>query len=282
MKSLDNKIFVVTGGGSGIGRELVLQLLQKNAHVAAVDIKQTDLRETSRIAGARNDRLSAHCLDVTDRTAVAALVAAVRARHGGIDGVINNAGITNRPTLVSESNYDDFRKIMEVNFWGVVNMSMAFLPDLMARPESSLVNLSSGGGLLGFMGLREYCASKWAVRGYTESLRGDLAGSSLCVSCVHPGKVLTNLARHTIDLNEEEREAAYKRLTETPGGITPSTAAAGIIAGIQAKKQRILLGKDVFVMDIIGRLFPTLYTKMLHKQMSDLVESARPPTHSAM
>ncbi|HWQ58771.1 MAG TPA: SDR family NAD(P)-dependent oxidoreductase, partial [Clostridia bacterium] len=169
---IGDRVFVVTGGGNGVGRELVLQLLSCGARAAAVDIDEKGLEETARRAGKDRDRLSAHLVNIADAEAVQSLPGQVIALHGRIDGVINNAGIVHPFAEVNDIGYDTIRRVMDVNFGGTLNMTKAFLPRLLARPEASIVNVSSMGALFSVPGQGVYGASKAAVKLITESLCG--------------------------------------------------------------------------------------------------------------
>src|SRR6187399_1176195 len=162
MKIKDN-VFVVTGGGNGMGREVVLGLLQRGARVAAVDLNEAGLAETAALAAA-GDRLTTHVVNVSDRKQVLALPAKVEKAHGQIDGLLNVAGIIQPFVKINELGFDVIERVMNVNFWGVVNMSKAFLPTLLTRPEAGLLNVSSMGGFLPVPGQAAYGASKAAVR----------------------------------------------------------------------------------------------------------------------
>lgn len=166
---IENKVFVVTGGGNGMGREVALQLITRGARVALVDLNQAGLDETAVLAGA-GDRLTTHAVNVSDRKAVLALPAAVKAAHGQVDGLLDVAGIIQPFVKIAELDFDVIERVMNVNFWGVVNMSKAFLPDLLARPESGFLNVSSMGAFLPVPGQAAYGASKAAVKLFTEAL----------------------------------------------------------------------------------------------------------------
>ena len=150
------KVIVVTGGGSGMGRALVLKLLQMGARVAAVDLNETTLKETASLAGAQQDKLSIHVASVSDRAAVDALPEAVIAAHGAVDGVINNAGIIQPFVRVNDLQYDAIERVLNVNLYGVIYMTKAFLPHLLQRPEAHIVNVSSMGGFFPVPGQKAY------------------------------------------------------------------------------------------------------------------------------
>jgi NAD(P)-dependent dehydrogenase (short-subunit alcohol dehydrogenase family) len=176
---LSGKVIVVTGGGNGIGRELVLALLGRGATVAAVDRSEAALRETTQLAGQAKSRLSTFALDITDRHAVAALPDAVIAKHQVVDGLINNAGIIQPFVKLNELELDAIDRVMNVNFYGTLYMTKAFLPHFLQRPEAHITNISSMGGFLPVPGQTAYGASKAAVKLLTEGLHSELSETSV-------------------------------------------------------------------------------------------------------
>ena len=194
---VQSKVIVVTGGGSGIGRELALHLLSKNARVAAVDVDEAALRQTAELAANKKEDLSTHVVDITDKASVAKLPAQVISRHGSVDGIINNAGIIQPFVRVAEVEYSAIERVMGVNFYGTLHMIKAFLPHLLERPEAHLVNVSSMGGFLPVPGQSIYGASKAAVKLLTEGLRSELVETPVRVTVVIPGAVGTNIAAHS-------------------------------------------------------------------------------------
>ncbi|TXM96372.1 SDR family NAD(P)-dependent oxidoreductase, partial [Methylobacterium sp. WL103] len=191
--NLKNRTAVVTGAASGIGRALAVGLAARGCNLALADRNVAGLEETERMIATNRVRISRHALDVADREAVAALPAVVEAAHGGLDLLVNNAGVAVGGTFddVTEA---DFEWLFEINFWGVVRMTRAFLPLLRAQPEARIVNLSSLYGLIAPPGQTAYAASKFAVRGFSQALAHELAGSSVGVTVVHPGGVATSVA----------------------------------------------------------------------------------------
>ena len=192
-----SKVFVVTGGGNGIGRELVMLLLQKGARVAAVDISEKALQETVNLAGSQKDRLSTHVVNITDRAAVEALPAAVIAAHQAVDGLINCAGIIQKFVKFKELDYAEIDRVIDVNLYGTLFMTKVFLPYLMARPEANITNVSSMGGFLPVPGQLLYGASKAAVKLFTEGLNSEMAGTNVHVTIVFPGAIATNIAQNS-------------------------------------------------------------------------------------
>jgi NAD(P)-dependent dehydrogenase (short-subunit alcohol dehydrogenase family) len=259
MRELANKVVVVTGAASGIGRALAGELAAAGCRLALADVDAAGLEETARLIG------SAECLtavvDVGERAAVQRFADRVRERFGTAHVVINNAGVTVSQTIDALS-YEDFEWLMRVNFWGVVHGTKAFLPLLREAGEAALVNVSSVFGLIAFPTQGAYNASKFAVRGFTEALRLELAGTGITVSTVHPGGIRTNIVRHgrfyadALGSSDQARMAAdFERLARTP----PEKAARVIVAGIRRKKARILIGVDARALDLLQRLMPARY-----------------------
>lgn len=265
---VNNKVFVVTGGGNGMGREVVLGLIKRGARVAAVDLNEAGLAETATLANA-GDRLTTHTVNVSDREAVLALPAAVKAAHGQVDGLFNVAGIIQPFVKVAELDFEIIERVMNVNFWGVVNMSKAFLPELLQRPESGLVNVSSMGGFVPVPGQAAYGASKAAVKLFTEALYAESQGTSLAVTVVFPGGVSTNITGNSgVDTSRLEAAAAGAKPRKT---TTPADAGRQIIEGLEKGAYRVRIGDDATFMDRFSRLAPRRATLLIANQMKSLL-----------
>src|SRR5690606_29749305 len=241
-----NKVIVVTGGGNGMGREVVLGLLARGARVAAVDLSEAGLAETVELAKAAEGRLSTHVLNVADRKAVMKFPAAVEKAHGQVDGLVNVAGIIQKFIKIAELSFEEIERVMDVNFWGVVNMTKAFLPALLARPEASVVNVSSMGGFLPVPGQATYGASKAAVKLFTEALYAETRGTNLSVTVVFPGGVGTNITQNSgVDIpNMGDVESGKQRKV-----VSPADAGRQIIEGLEKGSFRVLIGSDAKMMD---------------------------------
>jgi NAD(P)-dependent dehydrogenase (short-subunit alcohol dehydrogenase family) len=201
-------VIAVTGGGNGIGRELVLGLLSRGARVAAVDVNETALQETSQLAGDREGSLSTHVVNVTNKEAVSALPEQVIARHHVVDGIINNAGIIQPFVRVNDLDHAVIERVMNVNFYGTLYMTKAFLPHLLKRPEAHIVNISSMGGFLPVPGQTVYGASKAAVKLLTEGLHSELSNTQVGVTVVFPGAIGTDLpANSGVELDQDSEIA---------------------------------------------------------------------------
>lgn len=265
--NVQNKVIVVTGGGSGMGRELVLLLLKKGSQVAAVDINPDTLKETLELAGDKKDKVSAHVLDITNKEAVFALPEKVISRHGAVDGIINNAGIIQPFVRVNNLEFDAIERVLNINLYGVIYMTKAFLPHLLKRPEGHIINISSMGGFLPVPGQTIYGASKGAVKLFTEGLNSELLDSNVRVTVVFPGALATNIAANSgVGIGMEQDAES----SSTP--TTPADKAAEIIVdGIEKDSYRVLVGSDAKLMDFLVRLNPKVAAKFIYKQMASLL-----------
>lgn len=242
------KVFVVTGGGDGIGREVVLELLRRGGRVAAIDVRGEALAETT--ARAASTHVRPYILDITDRLAVDALPALVEGDFGQVDGLVNIAGIIQRFVHINELSMEEIEHVMAVNFWGTVYMDKAFLPVLLARPEAVLLNVSSMGALVPVPGQGAYGASKAAVKLLTECLYAELQGSPVAVIEVIPGAVGTQITANS-----------GVAAPTMPAGVVPkvtsaSAAARQIVDAIQHDEFRVLIGSDARMLDRLSRLSP--------------------------
>lgn len=266
---VQNKVLVVTGGGNGMGRELVLALLSKGASVAAVDINPSALEETLTLAGRNRDRLATFTVDITDRALVHALPDQVISRFGAVDGIINNAGIIQPFVRLKDLDYAAIERVMNVNLFGTLFMTKAFLPHLLARPEAHITNISSMGGFLPVPGQTIYGAAKAAVKLLTEGLSSELLGTNVKVTVVFPGAIGTNIAVNSGVV----MDSLYAKLREgpLPKTLTPGKAAQIILDGIERDRYRVLVGPDARFMDVIYRLNPERAARFIQKKMSALL-----------
>lgn len=241
-----------------------MKLAERGAVLAIADINADSLEQTREMLVAEGAACSSHVVDVADRDAVEAFAADVTREHGAVHLVINNAGVT----VVDQAeriSYEDFNWVMNINFWGAVYGTKAFLPYLRKVDEAHIVNVSSLFGLVAIPLQSAYNASKFALRGFTEALKMELAGSSIGVSCVHPGGIKTRIGKHSrvreesLTVSKEELLADFDRFAMT----SPERAAAIIIRGIERKRRRIMIGPDARLFDWIGRLFPGSYEKIV-------------------
>jgi NAD(P)-dependent dehydrogenase (short-subunit alcohol dehydrogenase family) len=261
---LTGKVVVVTGAGSGMGRELALELRRRGARVAAVDINEKTLSETAALAGA-DKGVATFVVDITDRAAVEALPAAVSARFGGIDGLINCAGVIQPFVRLNELDYAAIDRVFGVNWYGTLYMTKAFLPHLLTRPVAHIVNVSSMGGFLPVPGQSVYGASKAAVKLLTEGLHEELARTSVRVTVVFPGAVATNIAANS-----------GVTMSMPAGGKVPPMCAADkaaciILDGMERDRFRVLVGRDAKLMDALYRLSPKRAADFIARQMRGLL-----------
>ncbi len=265
------KTVAVTGGGNGIGRELVLELLNRGARVAALDISEAGLKETLELAGSKKDRVSTHVVNVSDREAVGALPEAIIAAHGQVDGLINCAGIIQPFVRFNDLEYDAIERITNVNYWGPINMVKAFLPVLLKRPEAHIVNVSSMGGFVPVPGQTMYGATKAAVMLFTEGLHSELTDTSVDVTLVFPGAIHTDISKNSgvgaPDGAEMEASASKIKMTE------PDAAARMILDGMEKNAYRVMVGSDAKMLDRLSRLSPQRAASIIYKQMKELLPS---------
>ena len=264
------KVFVVTGGGSGIGREVVLALLKRGARVAAVDLSAERLVGTVELAGRDADRLTTHLVNVTDGDAVALLPHEVIDAHGAVDGLLNVAGIIQKFVHFNELEVADIDRVLSVNFWGVVHMVQAFLPHLLERPQAALLNVSSMGAFIPVPGQTVYGASKAAVKLLTEGLHAELRGTPVRVTVVFPGAVATSITEnsgvHVPAVAGANDNAANRKV------LPAHEAAEIIVAGLERGAYRVVVGRDAQVMDWITRLVPERAMTMIADQMAELLQ----------
>ena len=246
---ISGKVFVVTGGGDGIGREVVLELARRGGRVAAIDRRPEALRETARLVAPAT--IATFVVDITDRAAVEALPGQVVAQLGQVDGLINVAGIIQRFVSIDDLSIEDMERVMDVNFWGTAFMVKAFLPSLLQRPAASITNVSSMGALVPVPGQGAYGASKAAVKLLTECLFAELQGTSVSVTEVIPGGVGTHITENsgveipgTVDVSQAKVTSA-------------ADAARQIVDAIASGRFRVLIGGDARTLDRLSRLAPT-------------------------
>jgi len=268
MKSFTNKVAAITGAGSGIGQALAIQLASQGCHLALSDVNEDGLKETLKQLKNTEIKVSTHIVDVAKREEVYQYAEDVVAEHGQVNLIINNAGVALGETVESMS-YDNFEWLMNINFWGVVYGTKAFLPYLKESGDGHIVNISSIFGIISVPTQSAYNAAKFAVRGFTESLREELEIEAGCVSAssVHPGGIKTNIARNSrmgdiesvSNTDKNEAVSQFEKIART----TPSKAANIILAGVKNNQRRILVGSDAVVIDWLQRVSPTGYQKVL-------------------
>lgn len=267
MRELRDRVAVVTGAGSGIGRALATALARAGAELAISDVNEAGLAETAELVRAIGVRVTTERVDVADRAAVHAHAERVVADFGRVNLVVNNAGVA-LGARIADMSYDDLAWLFGINFWGVVHGTKAFLPHLERSGEGHVVNLSSVFGIIAVPGQGAYNAAKFAVRGFTECLREELEVERSCVSatCVHPGGIRTNIARNArIPVQRPGwparavQEQEFDRIART----TADAAAEKILRGVRRNARRVLIGPDAYAIDWFQRLLPTAYQRLL-------------------
>jgi NADP-dependent 3-hydroxy acid dehydrogenase YdfG len=256
------KLAVITGAGSGIGRSLAQQLNAQGCRLLLSDISEEGLAATVDSLANKDVLTQTRVVDVADREAMHTWANDIDTEHGHIDILINNAGVALMAT-VEESQYEDIEWLMNINFWGVVYGTKAFLPLLRKSKQGHLVNLSSIFGIVGVPTQSAYNAAKFAVRGFTEALRHEMNDTNVHVCCVHPGGIQTNIARNSRSMDSsitaDERHKSFSELART----TSESAAAQIITAIEKRKIRLLIGKDAKFISLLARLFPVSYARFI-------------------
>jgi short-subunit dehydrogenase len=258
-----DSVAVITGAGSGIGRALAVEFADEGiSGLAIADINAESLAETGDLIGGKT-KVTTHIVDVAVREAMSTFAEEVIATHGRVTHVINNAGVALGGT-VREVSLDEIEWLMGVNFWGVVHGTKFFLPYLEKEAAAHIVNISSLFGMIAPPGQAAYCASKFAVRGFTEALRHEMEGTNIAVSVVHPGGVKTNIVNSArvstgVTLTEEEIEKLRKFQNKLLSRTSPERAAQIIVSGIKARAPRIIVGPDAAILSRISRIFPRRY-----------------------
>ncbi len=268
MKHFDRRVAAITGAGSGIGRALAVDLAGRGAALALSDVDAEGLAATTDLCEEHGVVVTSQRVDVADRRAVYAWADGVVADHGRVNLVVNNAGVA-LSSSVDSMDYDDFEWLMNINFWGVVYGTKAFLPHLKASGEGHIVNLSSVFGLVSIPSQAAYNAAKFGVRGFTDALRIelDIERCGVSATTIHPGGIKTNIARNSrsdgsaegLGLGPEDDGEAFDSIART----SPEDAAAQILRAVERNRRRALIGPDARLFDLASRLPATLYQRGL-------------------
>ena len=259
-----NTVSVITGAGSGIGRATALRLAKAGSALAISDVNAKGLDETAQAAAALGVKVTPFVVDVSDKEAMQSFASEVRQQHGRVSILLNNAGVALFGTT-EELSIEDYEWLMGINFWGVVYGTKYFLPLLQQQPEAYILNISSIFGIIAPTGQSAYCASKFAVRGFTESLRHELQGTNVRVATIHPGGIKTNIAASAkigTGANASDHLGAADRFA-TVARVTPDKAAEVIVQGILKNKQRILIGADARALALLQKLSPVNYWRVI-------------------
>lgn len=267
MKNLNNKVAAITGAGSGIGQQLAILLAQQGCHLSLSDVNEQGLASTAELLKTYDVRVTTQKLDVADRVAMQKWAAETVQHHGSVNMIFNNAGVALGSTVEGAS-YEDLEWIVNINFWGVVYGTKEFLPYIKQTQDGHIINISSLFGLTAQPTQSAYNATKFAVRGFTESLRQELDMENCGVSalCVHPGGIRTNIANaakmndsiKSLGMHPEKSIKSFNKLLRTP----PEQAARLILEAVQKDKRRLLIGNDAKTLDFMQRVLPTGYQKV--------------------
>ncbi|MDB4987300.1 MAG: short-chain dehydrogenase/reductase [Myxococcaceae bacterium] len=262
MKKLTDRTAVVTGAGSGIGRATSVLLAQRGCRLALADIQEEGLAETARLVRELGRPVTTHKVDVSDKARMQEFATEVVDAHGGVHILINNAGVAVVANFKDHS-LEDFEWLMGINFWGVVYGCKFFLPHLSLAEEGHIVNISSLFGLMGIPQQTSYCSSKFAVRGFSESLRIELASSNVGVTSVHPGGIATRIVADARLSGDAQDPKAHARMVKSfKKMMPPSEAALCILRGIERNKPRVLITRESYIADVMKRLSPALSTDL--------------------
>jgi short-subunit dehydrogenase len=280
MTAIRGSACAVTGAASGIGRALALELAARGADLALADRDEAGLQAVAaEIAKTSPRKVSLHAVDVGEPGQIAAFAQSSVAAHPGLNIVINNAGVA-LMGMFGEVDQAQMEWLFNINFWGVVHGTRAFLPHLAQQPAAHIVNLSSIFGIIAPPGQTAYCAAKFAVRGFSESLRHELqmAKSPVRLSVVHPGGVATNIARSSrsgTGMTDNARRAQSIERFDAMAKTTPAAAALRIIAGIEKNQPRILIGNDARFLDLLQRFRPATYWNVLARRMEKAMQAGK-------
>ncbi|MEZ5009317.1 MAG: SDR family oxidoreductase [Chitinophagales bacterium] len=267
MKKFKDKVAVITGAGSGIGRALALQLAKEGASLALNDFNKERLEETVNLCERNGTKVFSKVFDVSKKEDFYAFADEVVDHFKKVDIVINNAGVALGKYSVLESTIEDFEWVMGINYWGVLYGTKAFLPHLLKEKEAALINISSLFGITGVAYQGAYCSSKFAVRGLTESLKSELDGTNVSVHVVHPGGIKTNIAKDSKNHQGDDQTFDIQQF-EKMFRHTPEKAAEIILSAVKKKQSRILIGEEAYLGDFVARITPTYYTKLVNMMVS--------------
>lgn len=267
MKNFNNKVAAITGAGSGIGQQLAVLLAKQGCHLSLSDVNEKGLAETVELTKNANVRVTTKKVDVANRDEVKAWAAETVQNHGSVNMIFNNAGVALGST-VEGATYAELEWIVNINFWGVVYGTKEFLPYIKKTGDGHIINISSLFGLTAQPTQSAYNATKFAVRGFTESLRQELDIENVGVSalCVHPGGIRTNIAKaakmndslKSLGMNPQKSAQTFDKLLRCP----PEEAARQILEAVQKDRRRLLIGNDAKVIDLMQRVMPTGYQKV--------------------
>jgi short-subunit dehydrogenase len=266
---VQGKTFVVTGAGNGIGREVSLLLVKLGARVAGLDLSPKGLDVTA--AQANSDDFRGYSVDISKLGEVTKAKSQIDSSHGAIDGLINVAGIIQPFVRVNELSFEQITKVIDVNFYGLLNVTKTFLPGLISRPVAHIANVSSMGGFVPVPGQSIYGASKAAVKLLTEGLHSELQGTGVGVTTIFPGAIATDIVLNSGVMTEDQMKQMAAKSGPERKTTSVAVAAQAIIEGIERKKFHVLIGPDAKAMYYLSRLMPERAANMIYKNMKDLL-----------
>lgn len=259
------KVILITGAGSGMGREMAIQLIQRGAKVAGLDIHLPQLLETQQLCQVGDDQFLPLECNIVDYEKVQTLPDLIIQHFGQIDGIMNNAGIIQPFVKVNDLSMEQIKHVIDVNLYGCLNVTKVFLPHLLLRPEAHIVNTSSMGGFLPVPGQSVYGATKAAVKLFTEALYAELKESHVRVTVVFPGAIATNITTNSgINMPKSDQSSGMTSLAA-------DKAATIILDAMEQNKYRVLVGSDAKFLDILTRIAPEFATNFIRKKMKDLL-----------
>ncbi len=266
MKVLTDKVVVITGAGSGIGREMALKFAAENSRLTLSDINKTGLAETLTQLNLDEKRVATFIVDASDREATEQFADSVLSKFGQVDILINNAALS-APGPLDKVSYESFERVINVNMWGVVYGCRAFLPHLKKRPEAVLANVSSINGMVPFINGGPYNMSKYAVYGLSETLMMELHDTSVQVLSIHPGGIRTNIANNAIGADESMKKG-FDKFAIT----SPEQAATCIVKAVKAKKSYLFIGRDAKLMQLMKRISPKATLHLITRHYASLLD----------
>jgi short-subunit dehydrogenase len=274
MRTLKDRVAVVTGAAGGIGRATAVALAKEGAHLALSDVNEEGLAETAQLVRAEGVRVCAHRVDVSDRERMRTWADEVEAEYGEVHMLVNNAGVTVTASF-EEHTFENWDWIVGINFWGVIHGCKFFLPLLKRAEEGHIVNVSSVFGLMGVPMQTSYCATKFAVRGFSEALWVELKDENIGVTCVHPAGVKTGIARAARTVDDRAKAQAIKTIDTQ--SVSPERAADDILNAIKKGRMRQLVARDAYLIETMKRISPELVQRALHRGYRRMQSKFPPP-----
>lgn len=257
MKSLTNKVAAITGAGSGIGQAIALNLADQGCHIALSDINTEGMNATKRMLAGKNVKITCHEVDVSKKNQVYKFADDVASEHGRINIIVNNAGVGYFDSI-EKGSLEKFEWLLNINLWGVIYGSKAFLPHLLESGDGHIVNVSSAGAFTTVPSFGAYCISKHAVKAFTETLFQELRNTCIGVTCVHPGGVKTNMAKNSPYIEEGLKNRIEKGML-----TSPNVVAKKVTKAIRKRKLRLIVGVDAYLLYFMNKIFPRLTSNIM-------------------